>query len=327
MTDRPDNLERQQSFWRSAWDDQAGIVISSESILIAVMLALGLMAGAASVRDSVISELSDMGGSFQDLNQSFTLNGVEGHSANSAGMNFRDQADHCDNADDTPGQADNCIQFDDDPTNETIEVSTEALDVELNFDTGGNDTSPNGEDNSVTLENGATIVDGNLVLDGIDDKAIFGNSPDINNGVFSERTIHVEFTADDVNARQVIYKEGAGARGIDIYIENGMVYVGAWNIPETGFQPTFISAPVTAGQPIEVTLVLDAGPGITADGLKMYVNGVLVGTAAASEIHGHLNGSLGCAIHNVYCPCVCCRGRFCFRWTDPRVFNLQPSTE
>ena len=302
MTAQNEILKHRKSWWHSLRDDQRGFVISSETILIAVMLAIGLMAGASSVRDSVISELSDVSGSFQDINQSYTINGVEGHSSNSAGMNNIDESDHCDDADDVDGQADNCIQFDANPLNEgeTYQVSTEELVVELLFNGNGSDTSPNGSDNSLTLENGATVLNGDLILDGIDDKASLGSSTDINTGTFFERTIHVEFTPDDVIDRQVVYKEGAGARGIDIYIENGMVYVGAWNIPETNFQPTFIGAPISAGQPISVTFVLDAGPGITPDGMKMYVNGVLIGTAPASELYSHLNGVLGCASHNIY---------------------------
>ena len=93
------------------WNDDRGFVVSIELILIATIAVIGLIAGMTAVRDAVVSELSDVGGAVQDLNQSYAINGIVGHSAATAGMDFQDQTDHCDNADDTAGEADNCIVF------------------------------------------------------------------------------------------------------------------------------------------------------------------------------------------------------------------------
>lgn len=100
------------------WNDNAGFVVSIELILIATIAVIGLIAGMTAVRDGVVSELSDVAGSVQDLNQSYSYNGVTGHSASTSGSNFTDATDFCDDAEDIAGQADNCITFDGAPADE-----------------------------------------------------------------------------------------------------------------------------------------------------------------------------------------------------------------
>lgn len=91
------------------WEDEAGFIVSIELILIATIAVIGLIAGMSAMRDSVVSELSDVAGAVQDLNQTYTIFGVVGHSATTAGMDYTDLLDFCDNAGDTSGVADNCI--------------------------------------------------------------------------------------------------------------------------------------------------------------------------------------------------------------------------
>jgi len=74
------------------------------------------------VRDAVVSELSDVAGAVQDVNQSYAINGITGHSATTAGMDFLDATDHCDSADDAAGEADNCIVFTDAPLQEDTPI-------------------------------------------------------------------------------------------------------------------------------------------------------------------------------------------------------------
>lgn len=93
------------------WNDDKGFVVSIELILIATIAVIGLITGLTAVRDAVVSELSDVAGAVQDLNQTYTINGVTGHSASTAGMDYVDELDHCDSAEDADGAADNCIVF------------------------------------------------------------------------------------------------------------------------------------------------------------------------------------------------------------------------
>jgi hypothetical protein len=99
------------SLIRKIWNDEAGFVVSAELILVATVAVIGLLVGLAAVRDGVISELSDVAGAIQDVNQSYSIDGVVGHNANTAGFNFLDGTDECDNNDQTGGAADNCITF------------------------------------------------------------------------------------------------------------------------------------------------------------------------------------------------------------------------
>ncbi len=94
------------------WNDEAGFVVSAELILVATVAVIGLLVGLAAVRDGVVSELSDVAGAIQDVNQSYSIDGVVGHNANTAGFNFLDGTDECDSDNDAAGLADNCITFD-----------------------------------------------------------------------------------------------------------------------------------------------------------------------------------------------------------------------
>jgi Flp pilus assembly pilin Flp len=91
------------------WQDEAGFIVSIELILIATIMVIGLIAGMSAVRDAVISELSDVAGAVQDLHQGYTVYGVRGHSASTAGMDYFDRLDFCDSAEDANSAIDNCI--------------------------------------------------------------------------------------------------------------------------------------------------------------------------------------------------------------------------
>lgn len=91
------------------WEDEGGFVVSVELILIATIMLIGLLAGMTSIRDAVLSELSDVAGAVQDMNQSYRIYGVRGHSASTSGMDYLDRGDFCDSADDAVNAIDNCI--------------------------------------------------------------------------------------------------------------------------------------------------------------------------------------------------------------------------
>ena len=78
------------------WSDEAGFIISSELVLIATILVIGMIVGLTTVRDQVVQELGDIAMAFSDLTQSYSFGGVSGHTSSTAGSNFVDQADFCD---------------------------------------------------------------------------------------------------------------------------------------------------------------------------------------------------------------------------------------
>ncbi len=93
------------------WVEDDGFLVSIELILISTISVIGLIVGLSSVRDAVVSELSDVAGAVQDLNQCYSFFGVVGHASSTCGSDYVDSLDFCDDADDALGAADNCITF------------------------------------------------------------------------------------------------------------------------------------------------------------------------------------------------------------------------
>ncbi len=94
------------------WRDEAGFVISSELVLVATILVIGLISGLTSVRDQVVQELGDTALAVAQVNQSYTYAGTTGHTAVTAGSVFTDETDFCDtNNADPVGTPPVCITF------------------------------------------------------------------------------------------------------------------------------------------------------------------------------------------------------------------------
>ena len=90
------------------WLDQRGFVISTELVLIAVLLVIGLIAGLTTLRDQVVQELGDLAAAIGAINQSYSFSGVTGHSASTAGSVFADLVDFCDTGE-SPGAEPECL--------------------------------------------------------------------------------------------------------------------------------------------------------------------------------------------------------------------------
>ena len=87
------------------WKDEAGFVVSTELVLIATILVIGMVVGLATVRNAVVQELGDVAMAIGNINQSYSYTGVAGrdNSSGTAGSSFQDELDFCDapNGDDT----------------------------------------------------------------------------------------------------------------------------------------------------------------------------------------------------------------------------------
>lgn len=83
---------------RKLWSDEAGAIISAEIVLVATILVIGMIVGLKSVRDAVVTELADVAQAIANLDQSYSFTGITGHGAATAGANFVDSADFCDNS-------------------------------------------------------------------------------------------------------------------------------------------------------------------------------------------------------------------------------------
>jgi hypothetical protein len=77
----------------SLWQDEAGFVVSMELVLIVTILVIGTIAGLTALRDAIVGELTDVARSVQQLNQSYSINGVESASASTSGSGYQDHSD------------------------------------------------------------------------------------------------------------------------------------------------------------------------------------------------------------------------------------------
>lgn len=100
------------------WNDEVGFIISSELVLVATILVIGMIVGLTSIRDQVVQEMADIAEAFSDVTQAYSYSGVAGHNgAATAGSNFVDLIDNCDVAGGQTG-ASSCVVVDVSPSEE-----------------------------------------------------------------------------------------------------------------------------------------------------------------------------------------------------------------
>lgn len=84
-----------RSLFKTLWRDEAGFVVSSESVLLATLVVLGLISGLSTVREQVVLELADTANSIGRTNQSYSMSAITGHASSTAGSLFDDDRDFC----------------------------------------------------------------------------------------------------------------------------------------------------------------------------------------------------------------------------------------
>lgn len=76
---------------------------------------------------------------------------------------------------------------------------------------------------------------------------------------YSAKTHAVYFrTGPDITTRQVLWEQGSNGRGLNLYLDGGNIYAGAWNAPTAGGWKVFRSTPVAANTEYLAILVFDA---------------------------------------------------------------------
>ena len=154
------------------------------------------------------------------------------------------------------------------------------------------DNSGNGNDGTL---NGGNYIEGledeGLEFDGNDWVGV-SNTEDINLGTHAERSISVWFNISnkDLSQKQVIYEEGGSTRGLNIYVESGILYVGGWNEPssESDWDGTWLTTSAIQNNVWHhVVLVLDGTSSITSDALKAYLDGAEFDSGEGSQLWGH----------------------------------------
>ncbi len=176
----------------------------------------------------------------------------------------------------------------------------------LRFDEGegslAKDSSTNGRQNSGQLVGDASWVEsprgGAIAFDGVGDFVKLKDSEDINKGIHQERTISLRFRADKINTgdkKQVIYEEGAGYRGLNIYLDQGELHVGGWNRDkkQSNWSGTWLSTGnISAKEWHRVDLVLDGGSQVGEDAIHGYIDGQKFGSGSGSQLWSH-SGDIG----------------------------------
>ena len=126
-----------------------------------------------------------------------------------------------------------------------------------------------------------------------------GSSSDINTGIHGQRTVEAWFRTNnkDSSTRQVIFEVGGGTRGLNIYIHSGRLYVGGWNRPsnESNWTPgTWIyTTSIQNNQWHHVALTLNGGSSVSANALKMYLDGNYITSGNGSRLWSHNPTNIG----------------------------------
>jgi hypothetical protein len=152
---------------------------------------------------------------------------------------------------------------------------------------------------SATALNGQPAV----LFDGQNDLLEVANDQSINTaGPYTEKTLAIAFqTGGDVLTRQLLYEEGANVRGLNLYIDDGYLYVNAWNFNDddngmtTPWGQTFVATPVQNSQAYVATLTYD----YAEDRLDLQLNqNSIEVTAGVGKLFAH-SGAIGIgAINN-----------------------------
>ena len=179
------------------------------------------------------------------------------------------------------------------------------------------DISTLGQNNPGFLRNGARLdsiggtLDGITTFDGEDDYIAVRDTRDINLTTHAKRTVTAWFKVDNKtifvpneegDRKQVIYEEGGYGRGLNIYIENGRLYVGGWNNDVSNWSGTYLSTDqIESNTWHHVALVLDTEPGsntLQPGALSAYIDGVKFGEGEGSQLLNHV-GDIGLGAINV----------------------------
>lgn len=97
------------SRFRTWWQDECGLVLSAELVIILTVVVIGLITGLACLQQAIVAELQDVSAAFRGLNQSYGFTGfrgcqkIWGRTSWTAGSAFYDRYDGCLNGNCTIG--------------------------------------------------------------------------------------------------------------------------------------------------------------------------------------------------------------------------------
>ena len=104
------------------WNDEAGLVVSSELVFVTSIAAIGMIVGLSAARDGITSELADVGDAVTEYNQGYQVASIQGHGAAVAGSQYLDGTDFCDVADGVAIKDEGCILRANDATLDEVDT-------------------------------------------------------------------------------------------------------------------------------------------------------------------------------------------------------------
>lgn len=88
------------TLFTSLYNDEAGFIVSAELVLVSTVAVLSLVVGLSEVAININNELEDVGSAFACVQQTYCVDGVEGHKGHFSQSSFYDHADFCSGEDD-----------------------------------------------------------------------------------------------------------------------------------------------------------------------------------------------------------------------------------
>jgi Flp pilus assembly pilin Flp len=80
------------------WRDEAGFVVSTELVLVATIVVIGLVTGLTTIRDQLSTELADVADAISEVDQSYSFGQITAHASSTSGTIFDDVEDFCEAA-------------------------------------------------------------------------------------------------------------------------------------------------------------------------------------------------------------------------------------
>ena len=132
-----------------------------------------------------------------------------------------------------------------------------------------------------------------LLLEDIADQKEIADSDLVNTISTSTKTHSIAFeTGSDINSTQIIYEQGGGSRGLNMFVENGKLHAAVWNKAEENWGYKELDVSVATNTKYTATLVMDGAlpSNGTAD---LYLNGIKVDSVSGvGKLYSH-GGDIG----------------------------------
>jgi hypothetical protein len=170
--------------------------------------------------------------------------------------------------------------------------------VYLFEDVGTDVPDDSANSNTANLVGNPQVVDGlkgkALQFNGVDDGVHIPDAATVNLSTHQNHTVIAIFQCADVTKpeKQVVYEEGGTTRGLVIYVHEGLVYAGGWNLSDytPEWTGTFLSAPISSGVWYAVAMVLKDGTAAQEDDkFEMWMDGQLIGIGPGGQLQSRSN--------------------------------------